>query len=129
MSIFTTSDRTELYYKDWGQGQPVVFSHGWPLSRTQVGHRVRSEKVPSADLSNEVTRSRCDPKAHRGNHCAYRGRSWEHPRWKAWIDDAMVAVPVAVRRPMSVYDYNNSRDFPVARQLFPASRNSLSNIA
>jgi non-heme chloroperoxidase len=32
MSIFTTSDGTELYYNDWGQGQPVVFSHGWPLS-------------------------------------------------------------------------------------------------
>ncbi|HEY1975233.1 MAG TPA: alpha/beta hydrolase [Candidatus Baltobacteraceae bacterium] len=32
MAIFTTKDHTELYYKDWGSGQPVVFSHGWPLS-------------------------------------------------------------------------------------------------
>jgi non-heme chloroperoxidase len=31
MPIVKTSDNTELYYKEWGSGQPVVFSHGWPL--------------------------------------------------------------------------------------------------
>ena len=32
MGTITTTDGTEIFYKDWGSGQPVVFSHGWPLS-------------------------------------------------------------------------------------------------
>src|ERR1700674_5733677 len=31
MSTLTTTDGTQLCYNDWGTGQPVVFSHGWPL--------------------------------------------------------------------------------------------------
>jgi len=32
MPMFTTTDGNEIFYKDWGAGQPIVFSHGWPLS-------------------------------------------------------------------------------------------------
>ncbi|MBI3835838.1 MAG: alpha/beta hydrolase [Planctomycetes bacterium] len=32
MAFVTTKDGAQIYYKDWGSGQPIVFSHGWPLS-------------------------------------------------------------------------------------------------
>jgi non-heme chloroperoxidase len=32
MTMITTDDGTDIFYKDWGSGQPIVFSHGWPLS-------------------------------------------------------------------------------------------------
>ena len=32
MGTITTNDGTEIFYKDWGSGQAIVFSHGWPLS-------------------------------------------------------------------------------------------------
>ena len=37
MSTVITKDAAEIYYKDWGTGQPVVFSHGWPLSSEAWG--------------------------------------------------------------------------------------------
>ncbi|MGD9743466.1 MAG: alpha/beta fold hydrolase, partial [Dongiaceae bacterium] len=32
MPYIRTRDGTEIFYKDWGKGQPIVFSHGWPLT-------------------------------------------------------------------------------------------------
>jgi non-heme chloroperoxidase len=32
MGSVTTTDGTEIYFKDWGEGRPVVLSHGWPLN-------------------------------------------------------------------------------------------------
>jgi len=38
MGTITTTDGTEIFYKDWGSGQPIVFSHGWPC-RPMTGTR------------------------------------------------------------------------------------------
>ena len=37
MPYVATEDGVEIFYKDWGTGQPIVFSHGWPLSATETG--------------------------------------------------------------------------------------------
>ena len=37
MSTITTNDGTEIFFKDWGSGQPIVFHRGWPLSAEFAG--------------------------------------------------------------------------------------------
>jgi len=39
MTAITTRDGTQIYYKEWGSGQPIVFSHGWTCSRSSRGRK------------------------------------------------------------------------------------------
>ena len=56
MGIVKTKDGVEIFYKDWGKGQPIVFSHGWPLSADDwdnqmlffLGHGYRSSPMTAA---------------------------------------------------------------------------------
>ena len=46
MPKLTTNDGTKIYFKDWGNGQPVVFSHGWPLSSDAFERRFLIPRRP-----------------------------------------------------------------------------------
>ena len=49
MGTITTNDGIQIFYKDWGTGQPIVFSHGWPLSARRLGQP--DAVLPAARLS------------------------------------------------------------------------------
>ncbi|WPB58996.1 alpha/beta hydrolase [Xylophilus sp. GOD-11R] len=65
MSYITTKDGTQIFYKDWGTGQPIVFSHGWPLSSddwdtqmlyfVQQGYRVIAHDRRGHGRSSQVS--------------------------------------------------------------------------
>lgn len=40
MRTITAKDGARIFYKDWGKGQPIVFSHGWPLSSDAWDHQM-----------------------------------------------------------------------------------------
>ena len=44
LQIVTTKDGVEIFYKDWGSGQPIMFHHGWPLSADDWAH-IRNKRI------------------------------------------------------------------------------------
>src|SRR5215813_9136623 len=108
MPVVKTKDGVEIFYKDWGKGQPIVFSHGWPLSAddwdTQMlfflgrGFRViahdrrghgRSSQVGDGhdmdhyadDLATLTAHLDLKNAVHVGHHRRRRGRALHRPPW------------------------------------------------
>ena len=45
MGVFTTKDGSQIYYNDWGSGQSVVFSHGWPLTADAFEEQILNQEL------------------------------------------------------------------------------------
>jgi non-heme chloroperoxidase len=76
MAYITTKDGTEIFYKDWGTGQPIVFSHGWPLS---------ADAWEDQMLFLAPRGYRCIAHDRRGH--GRSGQSWEGNEMDTYADD------------------------------------------
>ncbi|MDS3860453.1 alpha/beta hydrolase [Thermosynechococcaceae cyanobacterium BACA0444] len=76
MGTITTQDGTEIYYKDWGSGQPITFSHGWPLN---------SDAWESQMFFLASHGYRCIAHDRRGHGCS--SQPWQSNDMDAYADD------------------------------------------
>src|SRR6516225_1871068 len=99
MSTITTKDGTEIYYKDWGAGPTITFSHGWPLSSdawdgqmmflAQHGYRCIDRELPlqpardllRRPLEHELLRARHGAPGDKALGAMPAARRAYQPRW------------------------------------------------
>ena len=61
MPTITTKDGVEIFYKDWGKGLPIVFSHGWPLSADDWDNQMLFFLVKAIASSPMTAAATADP--------------------------------------------------------------------
>jgi non-heme chloroperoxidase len=76
MGTITTTDGTEIFYKDWGVGDPIVFSHGWPLS----GDAWDAQMLLFGQQGYRVI-------AHDRRGHGRSGQTWDGNDYDTWADD------------------------------------------
>ena len=79
MGTITTKDGTQIFYKDWGAGQPIVFHHGWPLSADDWDTQMLfflTRATASSRMTGAAMAGRARPDRQRDGHlCRRRGRA------------------------------------------------------
>ena len=94
MGLVTTKDGAEIFYKDWGNGPPVVLSHGWPLNSdsweaqmlflASNGFRVRRPRPPGPwPVDADLARQRDEHLRRRSRHGDRRARPARRRSWSA----------------------------------------------
>jgi alpha-beta hydrolase superfamily lysophospholipase len=108
MRTITTNDGTQIYYKDWGTGQPVVFSHGWPLTADAWEDQMmflasRRYRCIAHDRRGHGRSSRCPPPAYGGSggQSAWKGRTTCADLVR-WITRLAVALRIRFERSSSL---------------------------
>src|ERR1700692_2661473 len=81
MATITMKDGTQIYFKDWGTGQPVVFSHGWPLS---------ADAFEDQMIFLSARGYRCMAHARRGH--GRSGQPWDGNDMDTYADDLAALV-------------------------------------
>ena len=92
MATITTRDGVEIYYKDWGSGQPILFSHGWPLN----GDSWESQMLFLADHGYRVIAH--DRRGHGRSSQPWHGNDMDH-----YADDLAELIEVLDLRDLVLF--------------------------
>ncbi|HSX72343.1 MAG TPA: alpha/beta hydrolase [Pseudomonas sp.] len=95
MATITTRDGVEIYYKDWGSGQPILFSHGWPLN----GDSWESQMLFLADHGYRVIAH--DRRGHGRSSQPWHGNDMDH-----YADDLAELIEVLDLRDLVLFGFS-----------------------